>query len=292
MFTNHRNNWTELYHYLWKVNPKYYQHSATCIADNLLLHQSLRKITKYSRNAINILDCGCGDGTLINLIARPGQQIVGVDVSELALSLAKKKIPSHKMVKLCRSKIEKLPFTENSFDLCYSTYVFEHLNNPQKAIDEMIRVCRPGGYLIFVFPNFGSPVWNAPSRYGILTIYRRSVVKFVISLWCLFFSTKFLFWLANKPLFDNRRPFSSDQDALWEPYLGSLLAFLKTKPLKVIEYDSGWQERKVIPRPNPMSRFFFHNLRRVSYFLGTKGYRPFNLYGPTGLVVCRKLKGD
>jgi len=54
------------------------------------------------------------------------------------------------------SSLDSLPFNEGSFDLIVSEYVFEHLEEPDKAFEEMCRVLRPGGRLVVLTPNLYS----------------------------------------------------------------------------------------------------------------------------------------
>jgi ubiquinone/menaquinone biosynthesis C-methylase UbiE len=51
---------------------------------------------------------------------------------------------------------EQLPFPDDSFDIVYSTNVLEHVDSPIKVLSEAIRVCRPGGSMQIITPNFGS----------------------------------------------------------------------------------------------------------------------------------------
>ena len=51
---------------------------------------------------------------------------------------------------------EELPFPDASFDVIYSTNVLEHTADPEKVLREAIRVCRPGGLIQIVVPNYGS----------------------------------------------------------------------------------------------------------------------------------------
>jgi ubiquinone/menaquinone biosynthesis C-methylase UbiE len=54
---------------------------------------------------------------------------------------------------------EHLPFDDGVFDVVYSTNVLEHVQDPWTVLQEAFRVLKPGGYLQFIFPNYGS-VWE------------------------------------------------------------------------------------------------------------------------------------
>lgn len=51
---------------------------------------------------------------------------------------------------------ENLPFPDNSFDIVYSTNVLEHVDDPEKVLKEAVRVLKPGGTLLFIYPNYHS----------------------------------------------------------------------------------------------------------------------------------------
>ncbi len=59
---------------------------------------------------------------------------------------------------------ENLPYEDNFFDLVYSSNVIEHVQDPEAVFSEALRVLRPGGYIFFVIPNYGS-WWDG--HYGI-----------------------------------------------------------------------------------------------------------------------------
>ncbi|HYY55746.1 MAG TPA: methyltransferase domain-containing protein [Pyrinomonadaceae bacterium] len=50
----------------------------------------------------------------------------------------------------------RLPFPSSSFDVCFSDFVFEHVERPRKIVTEIHRILKPGGWLIFRTPN----VWH------------------------------------------------------------------------------------------------------------------------------------
>lgn len=47
-----------------------------------------------------------------------------------------------------------IPSSDNSFDCILSTAVLEHLEDPQQALHEACRVCKPGGYALYTMPFF------------------------------------------------------------------------------------------------------------------------------------------
>jgi ubiquinone/menaquinone biosynthesis C-methylase UbiE len=51
---------------------------------------------------------------------------------------------------------EALPFDDRSFDIVYSANVLEHVGNPEKVLEEAMRVVKPGGFLHMEFPNYTS----------------------------------------------------------------------------------------------------------------------------------------
>jgi SAM-dependent methyltransferase len=57
---------------------------------------------------------------------------------------------------LCQD-VQQLTFADNSFDLCTSTEVFEHVPNDLAGFSEIKRVLRPGGLFLFTVPLFPSP---------------------------------------------------------------------------------------------------------------------------------------
>ncbi len=53
--------------------------------------------------------------------------------------------------------VQKLTFPDNSFDICTSTEVFEHVPNDLAGFSEIRRILRPGGLFLFTVPLFHSP---------------------------------------------------------------------------------------------------------------------------------------
>lgn len=113
-----------------------------------------------SNNPNSILEYGVGTASNCILLKNqlPDSSIVGIDVDEKILSIAKKKLDklNHK-IPLINYDGNKIPFNDESFDLVLASFVFYHLHPQQKlnAIQEMHRVLKPGGQLIYA--DWGKP---------------------------------------------------------------------------------------------------------------------------------------
>lgn len=86
-----------------------------------------------------ILDVGCGCGILHDLY--PYLDIVGIDISHGMLR-------HHKGKHLYASATD-IPFPDASFDSVVCRSVLHHLHEPKKALEEIRRVLKPGGYVVF-----------------------------------------------------------------------------------------------------------------------------------------------
>lgn len=136
----------------------------TPLPTNYVKHTSKNPIQKFLINnfystlislvkplkAVSILDAGCGEGFTIERLSKSGigKNIEGVEYSKEAMSFGKKLFP-HLTIK--QGSIYDLPYKVNSFDLVVCTEVLEHLEEPAKALGEMLRVSRK--YLIISVPN-------------------------------------------------------------------------------------------------------------------------------------------
>jgi len=110
-----------------------------------------------------LLEIGSGFG-IFNTIARKeyGIDAWGIEPSgegfdnthELSLEILKENGLDSSVIK--NAVGELLPFPDNTFDIVYSTNVLEHVQDPQKVLSEAVRVCKPGGLIQIIAPNYGS----------------------------------------------------------------------------------------------------------------------------------------
>jgi ubiquinone/menaquinone biosynthesis C-methylase UbiE len=98
---------------------------------------------------MELLDCGCGPGTITVGLARkvaPGQ-CVGIDIDATQVELARSHAASQGVtnVRFEAATIYQLPFADASFDAVYSNTVLGWLDDPLAALREIYRVLRIGG---------------------------------------------------------------------------------------------------------------------------------------------------
>lgn len=240
-------------------------------ASETLDHPGVKWIFKKGKTCEKILDVGCSNGTRLNLLVGKKQKGWGVDVSKTAIKMARNKYP-HLHFSLVRG--ENLPFEDDFFDLVYSAFVLEHVSDPQKVINEAIRVLGKGGSVVLLAPNFGAPNRASPnwieSRFAKLFFGFLGDVQLMFSA-----SSRSLNWEKVKP---SNSKYEIDSDTTVEPYVFSLVKYLKGRKGLEIEYSSSlWQ----------IDEFsLFQVLFRI---LGLLGIPPFVWWGPQILVVARKI---
>ncbi|EIQ01654.1 methylase involved in ubiquinone/menaquinone biosynthesis [Opitutaceae bacterium TAV1] len=96
-----------------------------------------------------LLDAGCGEGFNLSMInGHHSAKLYGIDLSSQAVSLAKKRIPD---AEVQTGSVYSIPYADNSFDTVLCTEVLEHLDNPEHAISELLRVSNR--YVVATVPH-------------------------------------------------------------------------------------------------------------------------------------------
>jgi len=98
-----------------------------------------------------ILEVGVGTGLALPMYPRHCR-IVAIDFSQGMLDIAKKRTAEHQMdhVTLHRMDAGAMEFADSSFDTVVAAYVVTAVPDYRKVVNEMIRVCRPGGRIIML----------------------------------------------------------------------------------------------------------------------------------------------
>ena len=99
-----------------------------------------------------VLDCGVGTGALSSALARvlpTPFKLDAIDISRGMLEQARKSFRDTGLeVTLRQGDVRGLPYGSGVFDLVMTSHVLEHLVDPDVALNEMVRVLKPGGVLI------------------------------------------------------------------------------------------------------------------------------------------------
>jgi ubiquinone/menaquinone biosynthesis C-methylase UbiE len=138
-----------------------------------------------------LLDVGCGQGYALLALARAAGtgRFVGVDVSTMMLDAARTRASKAGLdVTFKEASATDLPFDDHEFDSIRCERVLQWLPDPQLAVDEMVRVVRPGGRIVLLDTDwrtygstadqeleaemFSAPtVWPSPHAGGFLRNY-------------------------------------------------------------------------------------------------------------------------
>lgn len=112
-------------------------------------HKALRRIVADLIEPDDIvLECACGTGLLSKVIAGKCKQLIATDFAPKMLKRAEKNCEAYRNVVFRQASILSLSFQDGSFDKVVAGNVIHLLDEPLKALNELDRVCRPGGKLI------------------------------------------------------------------------------------------------------------------------------------------------
>ncbi|MDD6094321.1 MAG: class I SAM-dependent methyltransferase [Clostridia bacterium] len=108
-------------------------------------------IAEMTGNGV-FLDLACGDGCLTVPCAKHGIKIIAGDISNTMMSILQERARQNGIlldnVLLCRINALDLPLKDNSIDCVVANSVLHLISNPQKVLDEIYRILKPGGKFI------------------------------------------------------------------------------------------------------------------------------------------------
>lgn len=140
--------------------------------DNIASIIKSLKMSSYEAMRIQIghkaLDLGCGPATdtlaLGGLVGATGQ-VIGVDYDLAMLAEAHQRTEQAGMANWVahqQADAAALPFSDGYFDASRSERLFQHLPDPKQALSEMVRVTKPGGWIVILDPDWGSLSIDTP----------------------------------------------------------------------------------------------------------------------------------
>jgi len=133
----------------------------------------------FIREGDKILDVGCGNGRLLELLKDKKINYTGVDVSEKLIEVAKKRYPQNNF--LVADNLN-LPFSDNNFDKVFSIAVLHTIPSQdlrKKATSELKRVLKTGGFLIVtVWDMWRKDIFPLLLRHSFLKLIGKSKLDF------------------------------------------------------------------------------------------------------------------
>lgn len=101
----------------------------------------------------SVLDIGCGDGGLFNIVKKDARY-TGIDISPTQLQAFRELVAGgEKKPALIEADVEKIPEKDNKFDVAIACDVLEHVLNPVAVMNEIKRLVKKNGYIIIGIPN-------------------------------------------------------------------------------------------------------------------------------------------
>jgi demethylmenaquinone methyltransferase/2-methoxy-6-polyprenyl-1,4-benzoquinol methylase len=112
-------------------------------------------VEKYIREGNQVLEIGCGTGTLAISCAKKGAKVVALDLSRQMLAIAERKVNEHNLFE--RIQLKEIgaielgnKFKDNTFDRIVSTLVFSELYSDEQkyVLNQAYRILRSNGLII------------------------------------------------------------------------------------------------------------------------------------------------
>lgn len=171
--------------------------------DPRILH--VRAVVDAARDAMRVLDAGCGKGRFARVVREElgTPVVVAFDLAEAMLRAAPADLDR------CSGTLTELPFRDGAFDSAYATESLEHAVDIERAVAELCRVVRTGGRIVIIDKNaehwgrLETPEWERWFRKEEMTVLLQrhcsSVTAEPISYWAdVPPDGLFLIWRATK----------------------------------------------------------------------------------------------
>lgn len=120
------------------------------------------------RPGLRVLDAGCGvglDAARMAELVSPGGEVVGLDYSATMVEVARDRHEGARLpATFVQGDLDALPFDDCSFERCRAAGTFQHLADPRRALDELVRVLAPGGLVLIADGDHETQVIDTPYK--------------------------------------------------------------------------------------------------------------------------------
>ncbi|PIP53733.1 MAG: hypothetical protein COX07_09105 [Bacteroidetes bacterium CG23_combo_of_CG06-09_8_20_14_all_32_9] len=112
-----------------------------------------RRVSRFIKNDAKVLDIGCGNGRFLKYLLKFGSfKLYGTEMEGNSAKRASR-IPE---ITLKTGTLEPDDFPDKFFDAISLFHVFEHLTEPKETLEIINKILKPGGIVVFSFPNIVS----------------------------------------------------------------------------------------------------------------------------------------
>jgi SAM-dependent methyltransferase len=147
-----------------------------------------------------VLDVGCGAGRFLDVAARWGANVIGIDLS-FAVEASQKNLGGRPNVSVVQADVFRLPFREETFDAIFSIGVLHHSRDTREAFLQLPKLLKNGGDIAVWLYYYQDQLYNAASDFwrAVLRPFPTSVVY----AWSWLLVTLFS-WLWAKPIMSTK----------------------------------------------------------------------------------------
>ena len=171
--------------------------------------RAAEKLLGLEKSAITALDIGCGRGDFLRRMSQRGWHTYGVEPLPALSAPAVENPPNGSAPIIYRGFVEDVPLQEGFFDVITLWHVIEHIDDPERMLEQARTALKDDGLLMIAVPNFHSLearcfgkywlhldvprhlfhfspecIWRLLERAGFrVEVQRSSVLDYPLSLW-------------------------------------------------------------------------------------------------------------
>ncbi len=237
------------------------------------ISNEILKDKRLSQSGNLILDVGCGTGLYFSILTKTSNIYYGIDSSVQAVKVALKN-----QINVIASSAEYIPFSDETFDYIFSTEVIEHVGSPEKMLNEIYRVLKPGACGLITTTTYQFIIFHYLWVLSDLKFRLRDFIKYPLGYLSKSYRDEFV-----------RLMYDFTGGHLWGFLKGDLIKLFSNSSLEVEEvYYLNTQP--IIPfrlKGNGLQRIF----RKIVDWSNAKFlYKEKASYGPNIVLKFRKLK--
>ncbi|NEQ36716.1 MAG: class I SAM-dependent methyltransferase [Okeania sp. SIO3I5] len=117
---------------------------------------------------VSFLEVGCGEGFLLSRAAERGWNVQGIDFSSYAIARFNPDMAERVTFGDAYKILEELFSSGKSFDFCVMQNVLEHVIDPEQLLQNIKKIIKPGGAILFIVPNDYSPLQMKALELGLI----------------------------------------------------------------------------------------------------------------------------